>query len=309
MKSILLGIFLSARPRHWIKNLAVFAPVFFAGRLFDLQAIAATIVAFVVFCLLSSSHYIFNDLVDIPLDRKHPYKKYRPIASGKLSRNAAIFIMGVLGGVGFFVSSLLGNQFVLIVALFMLLHIAGTLYLRWLAVIDILTIASGYVIRVYAGGAASNTHISIWLTIAMMSLAMLLAIGKRCAEFTISTSLRRQAVADVYTHYSEKLLRTYMAMFGTASFITYSYYTFLASPVSRGFLVKGVSTITDVYTERKWMMVTIPFVLYGIMRYLQLVFEAKETTLDRILTADRPLLATGFLWVMTVFMVVYGIGH
>ena len=308
MKSILLGIILSARPRHWIKNLAIFAPIFFAGRFFEPWELFVTSIGFIAFCLLSSSHYIFNDLLDAPVDRLHPYKKYRPIASGFLPAYVGLAAMVILGTVGFTLSFILGMRFFTIAALFIALHVAGSAYLRRFAVVDILTIASGYILRVYAGVAAAHQEISIWLTLALLSLALFFAIGKRCAEFVLTGRQRKQFQKEVITHYSEKLLNTYVAMFGTATFITYAYYTFLATFSSGGFLIKSNSAVAT-FIDRKWMMATIPFVLYGIMRYLQLVFEAKTGTLEKILTSDRPLMITGILWAGTVFLVVYGIGR
>lgn len=308
MKSLFWGIILSARPRHWIKNLVIFTPVFFAGRFFDPWEFFVTSVGFGAFCLLSSSHYIFNDLLDAPVDRQHPYKRYRPIASGYLPAYTGLVVMVILGTAGFALSYMLGTRFFTIAVTFVGLHVAGSVFLRRFAVVDILTIASGYILRVYAGVAAAHQEISIWLTLALLSLALFFAIGKRCAEFVLTGVQRKQFQKEVITHYSEKLLNTYVAMFGTATFITYAYYTFLATFAKGGFLIKSNTALANVI-DRKWMMVTIPFVLYGIMRYLQLVYEAKTGTLEKILTSDRPLVITGLLWAVTVFLVVYGIGR
>lgn len=311
MAQFLVAVFKTVRPRQWLKNLAIFVPILFTGQLVNPQATIVTAWAFVAFCLLSSSSYILNDILDAPRDRRHPFKKFRPIASGKLSTSAAFAILALFAILGIAISSRIGETFFIFAVLFALLQYAYSLFLKHFSVIDILAITAAYILRVYAGEAASGFHISIWLAMAALSLALFLAIGKRRAELTLIQGyeglLPRDTRASLL-HYSEKLLDTYTAMFANSTFITYSFFTFLTKPETKGFFYQTYGEFFPDLPDRKWMMITIPFVLYGIMRYMQLIYEGKGESPEKILTGDRPLLATVILWVASVLLVVYGIG-
>ncbi|MBI3577554.1 UbiA prenyltransferase family protein [Candidatus Gottesmanbacteria bacterium] len=311
MDQFLFAVFKTVRPRQWLKNLALFVPILFTGQLFNPQAFRVTTWAFVAFCLLSSSNYILNDILDAAKDRKHPFKKFRPIASGKISIPTAAIILGTCAVVGIHISKGLGHTFFLFAVTFLLLQYAYSLFLKHFSVIDILAITAAYILRVYAGEAASGFHISIWLAMAALSLALFLAIGKRRAELTLIQGYDGVVPRDTresLLHYSEKLLDTYTAMFANSTFITYSFFTFLTRPETKGFFYQSYGNFISDLPERKWMMITIPFVLYGIMRYMQLIYEGKGESPEKILTSDLPLLATVILWVGSVLLVVYGIG-
>jgi hypothetical protein len=164
---------------------------------------------------------------------------------------------------------------------------------------------------VYAGEAATGYHISIWLALAALSLALFLAIGKRRSELTLMQGYKGALPQDTrssLSHYSEKLLDTYTAMFANSTFISYAFYTFLERPSGRGFFFRNYYDFAAELPERKWMMITIPFVLYGIMRYMQLIYEGKGESPEKILTTDKPLLTTIILWALSIFIVIYGIG-
>src|SRR3989344_1418182 len=209
------------------------------------------------------------------------------------------------------ISFTLGRSFFILSVVFILIQYSYSLILKHVSVVDILTITTAYFLRVYAGEAATGYHISIWLAMAALSLALFLAIGKRRAELTLLQSYNEVVPKDTsesLTHYSEKLLDTYTAMFANSTFITYSYFTFLARPVTEGFFFRNYMDFAPELPERKWMMITIPFVLFGIMRYMQLIYEGKGESPEQILTSDFPLLSTVILWVASVFVVVYGIG-
>jgi hypothetical protein len=174
-----------------------------------------------------------------------------------------------------------------------------------------MTITAGYFIRVYAGEAATGYHISIWLALAALSLALFLAVGKRRAELTLIQGYKGVVPKDTreaLSRYSERLLDTYTAMFANSTFITYSFYTFLERPVHEGFFFRGYTNFAFDFMGRKWLMISIPFVLFGIMRYMQLIYEGQGESPEKILTSDPPLLITVILWVLSVFVVIYGIG-
>jgi hypothetical protein len=285
--------------------------VLFAGKIFDGRLLLVSFTGFLSFCLLASSNYIFNDVLDAPSDRRHPFKKFRPVASGLLPVPFALFSSFIFMVTGVYLASTLGSSFMILAVLFVMLQYSYSLFLKKISVIDILTITAGYIIRVYAGEASTGYHISVWLALAALSLALFLAIGKRRAELTLIQGYKGvlpQQTRESLSHYSEKLLDTYTAMFANSTFITYSFYTFLERPVYQGFLLRGYTDFSSDITGRKWIMVSIPFVLYGIMRYMQLIYEGQGESPEKILTSDIPLLTTVILWTICVFTVVYGIG-
>ncbi len=312
MGQLLFAIFKTARPRQWLKNLAVFTPILFTGTLFTSQYFFSTFLAFLSFCCLSSSGYIVNDVLDAPKDRKHPFKKFRPVASGKISTHVALLSSALLFIIGIGIAASVGTTFLLLAIGFVLLQYSYSLILKHISIIDILAITTAYFIRVYAGEAATGYHISIWLALAVLSLALFLATGKRRAELTLIQGYEGvvpKDTRDSLLHYSEKLLDTFTAMFANSTFITYVYYTFLEKPANKGILFtnSAIGNFTAI-SDRKWMMITIPFVLYGIMRYMQLIYEGKGESPEKVLTSDLPLLTTVVLWASSVLLVIYGIG-
>jgi decaprenyl-phosphate phosphoribosyltransferase len=308
---LLYAILKTARPRQWLKNVALFTTVFFTGYLLNGKMLQASFIGFVAYCLLASSNYIFNDVLDASSDRKHPFKKFRPVASGSLPIPLAITVSILLVILGLLLSSMLGNSFLILSIAFITLQYSYSLFLKKFSVIDILAITAGYFIRVYAGEAATGLHISVWVALAALSLALFLAIGKRRAELTLIkgyTGVLPKDTRATLSHYSEKLLDTYTAMFANSTFITYALFTFLERPVNQGFFFRGYMDFATDVVSRKWMMASIPFVLFGIMRYMQLIYEGQGESPEKVLTSDIPLLATVLLWIITVFIIIYGIG-
>lgn len=300
----------AARPRQWLKNIALFSTIFFTGHFFEYQPFLQSLLAFVAFCFLSSSNYIFNDILDRDRDRKHPFKRFRPVASGKVPVNLAWVASFFFVILGLLLALTLGKTFLLMAALFSLLEYSYTLFLKHITVIDILTITAAYFLRVYAGEAATGYHISIWLALTVLSLALFLAIGKRRSELTLIqgfTGLIPRDTRETLMNYSEKLLDTYTAMFANSTFISYAMFTFLVQSVNRGFLF-GSTDQSVLVPDRKWMMITIPFVLYGIMRYMQLIYEGKGESPEKIVTSDLPLLFTVLFWGIASLVVLYGLG-
>ncbi|MEK7165768.1 MAG: UbiA prenyltransferase family protein [Patescibacteria group bacterium] len=308
--NLLFAIFKAVRPRQWLKNLALFASIIFTGQLFTIPLLTTTIQAFFVFCAISSSNYLFNDVMDAPKDRKHPFKKNRPVASGALSVPLAIFLSLILLLIGLPISYLVNSSFFTLTVLFALLSFSYTLFFKHFAVIDILIIALAYFLRVYAGEAATGYHLSIWLSLAVFSLSLFLAIGKRRSELTLIQNYEgakpRETRASL-GHYSERLLDTYTAMFANSTWITYSFYSFLERPPESRWAYRIFLTETFP-PDRKWLMVTLPFVLFGIMRYMQLIYEGKGESPEKILTSDIPLLTTVILWGLAAVAIIYLIG-
>src|SRR5581483_4381091 len=265
------------RPRQWIKNFSIFASIVFAGQLFNSQAFNKVFLGFIVFCLLSSATYIINDLFDLKKDRLHPFKKFRPLAHRDIPLYVGISMATILAAVSIFLGSLVTPAFFLVLLVYLFIQFLYSSFLKSVAVIDILAIASGYIIRVLAGEFASGIHLSVWLLLTTISISLFLAIGKRRSELTLVSRIQGASIAATrksLSHYSERLLDVYLSIFATSTFISYSLFTFLENP--KGFNISlGVllPEFLPTFLQRKWLMITILPVVYGLMRYLQDIYE------------------------------------
>lgn len=313
MAQQIIGLVKTFRIRQWIKNLAVFAAITFAGQLFDRQFFFDTLLAFFVFCGISSATYVFNDLMDASQDRLHPVKKHRPIASGILSPKVALISIAVLVFISLYLAAYLPAAFFALCVLFLIFQFFYSTVLRHIVLLDIFLIAAGYVIRVIAGEFATGWHISVWLLLCVISASLFLAVGKRRAELTLLQSLGKKIsrkTRQTLFHYPEKLLDIYTSMFANSTWITYSFYTFFVpGPRPKQTVVQFLLDFFPWGLERKWMMLTIPVVLFGMMRYMQLIYDKqKGEAPEQVLLTDKPLLATVFLWGIMVIGIIYVIG-
>lgn len=309
--AILLALFKTVRPRQWLKNLAVFAALIFSGLLFQDGAFVKTLEVFCVFTVLSSTTYIFNDLLDVRADRQHPYKKNRPIASGKLPIEVAVFvlisgmILGLVWAYGI-------NYYLFISALiYLTVQVFYTTYLKKIPIIDVIVIASGYLIRVYAGALTISAHMDVWFLMTVIAASLFLAVGKRRSEMTLLLgSYKGAETRATLKRYTEQLLDIYTAMFATATWITYALFTFNHPRiVPDGRALRIISILPKTLVSEKWMMITIPLVVYGIMRYLQLIYEKNEgESPERILLSDKPLIVTVLTWGIAVVGLLYYVG-
>ncbi len=301
------------RPRQWIKNLAIFAAITFTGELFDPPVFIKVLFGFFVFCGLSSATYIINDLFDIKKDRLHPFKKFRPLAHGDVPIPFAISLAAFLTIFSLFVARGITPAFFALVLTYLAIQFLYSSYLKSVAVLDILLIAAGYILRVYGGEFASGFHISVWLLLTTISISLFLAVGKRRSELTLLSGNKENDIAATrksLSHYSERLLDVYASVFATSTFVSYSLFTFLENP--GGFkLTIGVfmPDFLPTFFQRKWLMITIIPVVYGLMRYLQDIYEKNEgESPERVLLSDIPLLATVTIWAILVVLIVYFIG-
>ncbi|MBX3047852.1 MAG: decaprenyl-phosphate phosphoribosyltransferase [Anaerolineales bacterium] len=284
-----IALLKNMRPKQWAKNALLLAGLVFDRQLTYLPALERALLGVLLFSLLSSSIYLINDVVDREADRKHPTKKHRPIASGALPASvavaaAALFMLLALG-LGFWLSPL----FALICVLYVLLNFAYSFWLKHIPVIDVLVLASFYVLRVAAGVSVIDVQrFSPWIYVFTIFLALFLGIGKRRAELLQSREGGpTRKVLKGYTHtFLEQLLLVVLCL----SIITYSLYTFLAPNVP----------------ENHAMMLTIPFVIYGFFRYLYLV-QVKQVgeAPEEILFNDRPLQIDLLLWAATILLIFY----
>lgn len=279
------------RPRQWTKNAFIFAALVFDRKLLNKDAFLATLEAFILFCLLASSVYIINDILDRESDRNHPVKKNRPIASGKLSISTALVAAILLLLISLIGSFLLSFKLFAIFATYFLVNLLYTKWLKHLAIIDVLVIALCFVLRVAAGVSIIEVQrFSPWLYVVTTLLALYLGFGKRRAELSILVNDNPQSHRKVLSGYSITLLDQYITVVSASTIIAYSLYTFSGS------------NLPDNYV----MMLTIPFILYGILRYLYLIQIRNEGgEPEEILLKDRPIQITVFLWALTVMVIFY----
>lgn len=294
-----------ARPVHWIKNLALFAALIFSGNLLSKTLPLRVVTAFISFSLAASAAYIFNDILDAKLDRLHPIKKNRPIAAKRLPVRLAIAAM-----IGFFLASIylavsLNTLFLLTVLGYLVLQVAYSLGLKNVAIVDIIIIATGFIIRVYAGAFVINAHLSVWFLLCVISVALFLASGKRRAELGVIAA-SPGATRKSLTRYSNTLLDSYVTMFGNAAWMSWALFTFFESPSSALPVWLFLAELSRTTTIDKLLMITIPVVIFGIMRYENLIFENRSESPERLLLTDKALIASVLLWVGLVVWILYG---
>ena len=308
---LLWNLFKTVRPRQWLKNLALFAPIIFSGLLFTDGLFFRVLWSTAIFTILTSGVYIFNDLMDIKADRMHPFKKSRPIASGKVPVPMALFLTLTLAVVALVLAVQLDYFFFWSCLIYTLLQICYTLKLKQVPIIDVLTIASGYIIRVYAGGLVIGAHMNVWFLLTVISASLFLAVGKRRSELTLLKATGDTSqIRSTLKHYTEGLLDIYMGMFSTATWVTYALFSFNhPAIIPRGRVLTFMADLPRTLISEKLLMITTPFVIYGVMRYLQLVYEKNEgESPERVILSDKPLMIVGIIWGVLVIGLLYYIG-
>lgn len=291
---------LALRPRQWTKNLIVFAAPLFAFSI-NLQSLLGSLLAFVLFCCASSSFYLFNDLADVESDRQHPVKCKRPIAAGLISIPVAIGMAVVLLGSAIAIGFLRSPSLGLTIIAYAVLQTAYNLRLKRTVILDVGAIATGFILRAYAGAAATAIILSPWFLLCTGMLALFLGVEKRKAELRLS-EIRGSKTRSVLKRYSLPLLTRMESTVTTGTVLTYALW-------SSGPQVSGAST--------PWMMLTLPFVVYGIFRY-QLLSDPLEISRrsdsniekggrterpEEVLLKDLPTLVTVISWVLTTFAI------
>jgi 4-hydroxybenzoate polyprenyltransferase len=293
----LVDLVISARPKQWLKNGVLVLPLVFSVNLYWhpsnwpelLRMVATVTLAFFLFSCLSAAQYLFNDLVDLPSDRLHPVKAKRPIASGRLSPRlaagtaAGLALLSVAGGLG------LNLAFGLLEIAYLGLMVLYTLALKRQVLLDVFAIAGGFVIRAVAGAVVISVPVSPWLYLCVVLGALFLGFGKRRHELLLleNDAGRHRPSLD---EYSVPLLDQILVVVATATVVAYSLYTFTAETLPRN----------------KAMMLTIPFVLYGVLRYFYLIHQRNlGGSPEEALLSDRPLLATVVLWLLASLVILY----
>lgn len=303
ISQIIVDVFITLRPVQWLKNLSLYAPLVFGGAFFRSEGFVKVSKAFLIFCAISSAMYVVNDLLDASRDRRHPHKKYRPVASGKLDTRVAAVAVIILLVLGLSAAYLLELYFFLTAMAYVLLQIFYSLFLRQVIIMDALAIALGFILRVFAGAWVLPVPLSSWLVLATIGLALLLAFGKRRSEKTIleaeGLSSRTRRTLE---HYPDTLLDSMISMSATFAIISYSLFTFQTSPQTP--LLETYLPVT--ISRPKLMMLTIPLVIYTVARYLYVIYEKKEgESPERVLLSDYPLLLSAVFWGLSVMAVIY----
>jgi len=288
---LVFEIIKNLRIQQWIKNLFVFAPLIFSQNVFNLPLLVKTAFAFVLFCILSGAAYIMNDIHDLEEDKLHPVKSKRPLASGRLKTTHAFFaciLLVLLGLVGAYFFHI---HFFIALLIYFILQIAYSSWLKHVVIIDVFLVATGYLIRVIAGGLVIGVQLSPWLVICTFLIALFLALSKRRHELLLLDE-GAEAHRPILKEYTPLLLDQMIAVVTASTVISYCLYT--------------ISSETVAKFGTKNLLFTIPFVLYGIFRYLYLVHKKDEGgSPEALIIKDKPLLVDLFLWIATAVLILY----
>ncbi len=286
-----MAILASMRPQQWIKNLFIFAALVFSGHLFNGPDLLRTLFGFSLFSLAASGIYLYNDITDLERDRVHPVKSGRPLPSGRLSVGAAWASSGVLLGGALAGSYILEPGFFTILATYAGLNVLYSLYLKNVVILDVMTIAAGFVLRVLGGAVIIGVPTSEWLIICTVLLSLFLGFSKRRHELTVLESSADHH-RSVLQHYSPYFLDQMIGIVTASTVMSYVLYT--------------ISEDTVLKFGTKHLIYTVPFVLYGIFRYLYLVHKMEEGgDPTRLALTDRPLLLNTILWICAASYIIY----
>jgi 4-hydroxybenzoate polyprenyltransferase len=284
----------SLRPQQWVKNLFVFASLTFSHNLAQPGAVARSVMAFAIFCALSGAIYLINDVADVEKDRLHPQKRHRPLAAGQLTVGralaaAALLLVGGLAG-----SAWLGFAFLLVALAYVTMLVLYSVRLKNVVILDVLVVAGGFVLRAIAGAVAIGVPISGWLLICTILLALFLALGKRRHEYlTLEEDAARHR--PILAEYSPAFLDQMISVVTASTVMAYALYT--------------MSPDTTARFQTHLLPATVPFVLYGIFRYLYLLYRrALGGNPSELFLSDRPLLLNVLCWVLAVLLIIYGTG-
>ena len=280
----------SLRIKQWIKNSFLFAGIIFDGQLFNIDAFFRTAVGFLVFCLISSSVYYLNDVFDKEADKQHPVKSARPIASGKIPETTAIFIALLMSSFAFIAAYFLSIEFLIFCSIYFLMNLLYSKWLKHIPILDVMIIAAGFVIRVAAGVSLIDVErFSPWLYMVTTLLSLFIGFGKRRAELVLLSKDANQHRV-VFEGYSIPFLDQLITIVSSTTVIAYSLYSFSAPNLP----------------ENHTMMLTIPFVLYGIFRYLYLIqIKRSGGAPEELVLNDKPLQLSVLFYGISVLFIFY----
>jgi len=287
----LRNIFVELRPVQWIKNLFLFAGLIFSLSFIRVVPILQSILGFVIFCLASSAIYIFNDIVDKEIDNIHPQKRKRPVASGELSSGFALFVSISLASISLILSLFLNRAFFFVCFSYIVLMVIYSVVLKRIVILDVIVIATGFILRAVAGAVAIEVTISQWLLLTTFLIALFIGLCKRRHEIILLTK-----DADSYRgtlfHYSSYLLDQMIAVVSASTVVTYALYT--------------MAETTYMKFGTRYLGFTVPFVIYGIFRYLYLVHRKEGGgSPEKTLLNDSPILMDVLLWGISAILIIY----
>jgi 4-hydroxybenzoate polyprenyltransferase len=277
------------RPRQWVKNVFVFAGLIFSRHFYYGESITTAIAAFVVFCALSSSVYILNDVLDYEEDKVHPTKRDRPIAAGAIPRTTAVVLSFIIGIVALYGAHFINARFLYICLLYAVMMILYSVAVKHIIILDVLFVAVGYVLRAIAGAVAISVEISAWLLLCTLLFALFLVVSKRRTEIVLlgDDALRHRKTLD---QYSVTMLDQMIAIVTSACIVSYCLYTLAPETVAK-------------FNTRN-LIFTVPFVVYGIFRYLYITYKRTEAAVpEQALLTDAPLLVCFILWVVVCVVI------
>lgn len=280
------------RPYQWVKNLLVFSGLIFSNSLFKDSNVRTSLFAFGIFCIASSGIYILNDIRDIKFDKEHPVKKNRPIASGKVSKGSAGILMFILLPAALLFSYLLDKNFFLIISAYIILNIGYSFGLKNVVILDAFIVSLGFLLRAFGGCIVINVDVTPWLFICTLSLALLISFGKRRNESKILKTEAKNH-RETLQFYNVQLLDIILTICSATAIGTYSLYTMAEETVLR-------------FGSQR-LIVTTPFVMYGVFRYLYLIYtQDKGGDPTTLLVHDLPTIINGLLWILSVAYIIYG---
>lgn len=280
------------RPRQWIKNLFVFAPLIFAKELFLAEPLLLTLRAFGAFCLTASAVYIINDMIDVEADRAHPKKRTRPLAAGTLTFPAAFAILGILLAADLLLITGMPVKFLLILGAYLVMNIAYTFKLKEVFLLDVFIIAAGFMLRVLGGAYAISVYVSSWIILCTLFISLFLGFAKRRGEIVALQSAGTAPERKVLQHYRVGVLDQMLTITAAGTVIAYALYTVAPRTV-------------EVFGTDKLIYTTI-FVMYGVFRYMHLIHttEAVENP-SAVVSSDFPIIANVFLWITACIVLIY----
>lgn len=286
-------ILVALRPRQWLKNIVIFAGLIFSQNFFDPAKDLIVLAAALIFCLASSSIYLINDALDIEVDRNHPHKRHRPIASGRLSLKVALPFASILMLGSVAMAYLLNRSFAFVVICYLTIEMLYSLYFKNIVILDIFCIAAGFLLRVISGAVVIDVPISNWLLICTIFLSLFLALGKRRSEMVFLEEEARKH-RRVLSEYSLSFIDQMITIVTASTILSYVLYTLSGETISK--------------FHTKNLQYTIAFVVYGIFRYLYLIYQKKEGgSPEKLLFSDKPLLVNLIFYAMVVIFVIYHI--
>ncbi|HND28719.1 MAG TPA: decaprenyl-phosphate phosphoribosyltransferase [Myxococcota bacterium] len=286
-RSLPHAIFVAMRPKQWIKNVLLFAALIFSSQWNDLGHLSQAFVAFWAFCLLSSTGYIYNDLRDVEADRKHPSKRFRPLAAGDLGSTGAWVVMAAAITTALGVSYLVSPLFCLVSLLYFVTTISYSTVFKHYVILDVMFLAACYIWRAVAGAVAISVVISPWLLVCTAFFALFLGFNKRRGELALLDG-RVLGTRKALAQYSPAMLQEFQAITTSGTILSYTLYTVLGSPKS------------------PWLLLTLPCVLYGVFRYIYLMDQKGEGSApDETLLRDRPLLLTCLIYLFLAVAVLF----